>query len=253
MVRPGYDTVNQMPTAAFVLSIALMLPFLFWGVHTLRERYIRHEELPWQTEIVSLAGVAVFLAAELILLRIWMGNVGVFFAFTALSLLAASTALYGPMFVSAASRAAVNLIHPPLDREVDEPKFNIAESLESQGDHDGALREYMVTARIFPKDSETAFRVANVLCELDRFDEAATSFERGLRLTSDAERAVLATNRLADLYRDRLDRPDDGIRVLTEYLERFADSTHAGLVQRRLDRLTHAAASPAPSSSAESL
>ncbi len=242
-----------MAIVAFIASILLMLPFLAWGVHTLRERYVRHEELPRQLEILSLAGVAVFIAIELVLLRIWMGNVEIFYAFTALALVSASAALYGPMFVSVASRAAVNLIHPPHDREADEPRFNIAESLESQGDHEGALREYMVTARIFPKDSETAFRVANVLAELERFEEAAQSFERGLRLALDAERAVLATNRVADIYRDRLDRPEDATRVLMVYLERFAESTHAELVQRRLDRMTRAAASPTPNGAAKSL
>lgn len=242
-----------MAIVAFVASIVLMLPFLAWGVHTLRERYIRHEELPRQVEILSLAGVVVFIAIELVLLRIWMGNVEVFYAFTVLALVSASAALYGPMFVSVASRAAVNLIHPPHDREADEPRFNIAESLESQGDYEGALREYMVMARIFPKDCETAFRVANVFVELDRYEEAAQSFERGLGLAMDAERAVLAANRVADIYWDRLGRPDDAIRVLRGYLERFEGATQTELVQRRLDRMTRTMTSPTPNGAAESL
>jgi tetratricopeptide (TPR) repeat protein len=242
-----------MPIVAFAVSILLMIPFLAWGVHTLRERYVRHEEIPPHTEILSLAGVAVFLTCELVLLRVWMGSIGVFYAFTALALVAASTALYGPIFVSAASRAAVSFVHPPHQHEVQEPRFHPAEALEAQGDHDGALREYMVMARIFPKDSETALRVAHVLCELERFEEAVVSFERGLRLATDPERAVLATNRLADLYRDRLDRTGEAVRVLTTYLERFAGSTHAELVQRRLDRLTRATTTPTTNGAAESL
>jgi tetratricopeptide (TPR) repeat protein len=241
-----------MAIVAFVFSVLLMLPFLGWGVYTLRIRYVRHDELPRRVEVWSLLGVLAFLSVELILLRVWMGNVEVFYAFTALSLAAASTALYGPMFVSVASRTAVSMIHPPHDREVHEPQFNIAEALESQGDYDGALREYMVIARIFPRDSETAFRVAHLLCELGRYQEAAASFERGLRLATDAERAVLATNRLADVYRDRLDRPDDAVRILEEYVDRFSESSHVALVQRRLERITHAA-TPTPDGAAESI
>ncbi len=241
-----------MPIAAFVLSILLMLPFLAWGVHTLRERYVRHEEISRPAELLSLIGVALFIALQLVLVRVWMGNVSVVFAFTALALVAASTALYGPIFVSYMSKTAVDLIHQPEDRHADEPRFNLAEALESQGDNDGALREYMVMARIFPKHSETAFRVAHVLIELDRLEEAAESFERGLSLATDAERAILATNRLADLYRDRLDRHDEAVRVLTVFIERFAQSPHAELAQRRLDRLTSAAGATR-SEAAESL
>ena len=215
-----------------------MLPFLGWGIHTLRERYVRHEELSSHIELLSLVGVALFLAVELALVRVWMGDVSVFFAFTALALVAASTALYGPMFVSYASRTAVDLVHPHEEGPADEPRFTTAEARESQGDFDGALREYMVIARIFPKDSETAFRVAHVLNELDRFDEAVASFERGIRLATDPERAVLAVNRVADIYRDRLNRPDDAAHALKAFIDRFEGSPQAELVKRRVDRMS---------------
>jgi tetratricopeptide (TPR) repeat protein len=247
-----------MSIAAFIASIVLMLPFLAWGIHTLRERYVRHEEISRQTELLSLIGALLFIAFELALVRVWMGDVSVFFAFTALGLVAASTALYGPIFVSYMSRTAVDLIHPQDDRPADEPRFTTAEALESQGDCEAALREYMVIARIFPKDSETAFRVAHVLNELDRYDEAAASFERGLRLATDPERAVLAVNRLADLYRDQLDRPSDAERALRTFLDRFEGSPQAELVQRRVDRLARTAAQAGeiaeldPSASAQS-
>jgi len=222
---------------AFVVTVGLMIPFLAWGIFLLRERYLLHHELPLRVEVYSLIGVIGFLSVQLILIRVWMGDVSAFYAFTALSLAAASTALYGPTLVSVVSQEIVNLMHPPHDQRSEEPNFSLAEGLEARGDHEGALREYMVMARIFPKDAETAFRVGHVLIELERFDDAAASLERGLHQSTDPERALLATNRLSDLYRDRLGKADDAARTLQAYLDRYGDSARAELVTRKLERL----------------
>lgn len=227
-----------MPIFAFALSILLMLAFLAWGIYTLRERYVRHEDLPQHIEVATLIGVVIFLALELVLIRVWMGSIEVFYAFTALALLAASTALYGPTFVSVVSRIVVDMLHPPNEQHAEEPHFGPAEALEGEGDYEGALREYMVIARVFPKDAEAAFRVAGVLCELERFEEAADSFTRGLTLCAEPERALLATNRLADVYQHQLGRTDKAAETLEGYLEKFPQVARAELVRRKLDRLT---------------
>jgi tetratricopeptide (TPR) repeat protein len=225
-----------------------MVPFLLWGVHTLRERFLRHHDLPLRVEVYSLLGVFAFLTVQLSLIRVWMGEIGAFYAFTALALAAASTALYGPMLVSVISQEIVNLMHPPHDQRNDLPNYGLAEGLESRGDLDGALREYMVMARIFPKDGETAFRVGHVLCEMQRYEEAAASFERGLHQAGDTERSLLATNRLSDLYRERLARPGDAANTLQAYLDRFGDSPRAEMVARKLERLQRATP-PSPNGS----
>lgn len=226
-----------MAIGAFVVTVLLMIPFLAWGIYLLRERYLLHHELPFRIEVYSLLGVIGFLTVQLMLIRAWMGDVSAFYAFTALALAAASTALYGPTLVSVVSQEIVNLMHPPREEHVDAPNFSLAEGLEARGDHEGALREYMVTARIFPKDAETAFRVGHVLIELERFEEAAASLERGLHQSTDPERALLATNRLSDLYRERLGRVDDAARTLQAYLDHYGDSPRAELVIRKLERL----------------
>ncbi len=226
-----------MATLAFGISILLMVPFFGWGVHTLRERYLLHHDIPLRVEVYSLLGVIGFLSVQLWLIRVWMGEVGAFFAFTVLALAAASTALYGPMLVSVISQEIVNLMHPPHDARDDMPNYNLAEGLETRGDLDGALREYMVMARIFPKDGETAFRVGHLLCEMQRWEEAAASFERGLQQAGDTEKSLLATNRLSDLYRERLGRPDEAAATLQAFLDRFGNSPRAELVARKLERL----------------
>jgi len=228
-----------MAIVAFVISGLLMVPFFLWGVHLLRERYLLHRDIAMRIEVYSLLGVVAFLTVQLMMIRVWMGEVGAFYAFTALSLAAASTALYGPTLVSVVSQEIVNLVHAPHEHDANVPNYNLAEGLEARGDHEGALREYMVMARVFPKDSETAFRVGHVLIELQRFEEAAASFERGLHQAADAdpERALLATNRLSDLYRERLGRPDDAAQTLQAYLDRYGDTPKAELVSRKLERL----------------
>jgi tetratricopeptide (TPR) repeat protein len=228
-----------MAVVAFAMSVALMLPFFFWGVHLLRERYLLHRDIPMRVEVYSLLGVVAFQTVQLMLIRIWMGEITAFYAFTMLAIAAASTALYGPTLVSVVSQEIVNLMHPPHDARTEEPNFSMAEGLEQRCDYEGALREYMVMARVFPKDSETAFRVGHVLIELERFEEAAASFERGLHQAAgaDPERALLATNRLSDLYRERLGRMDDAAMTLQAYLDRYGDTAKAELVARKLDRL----------------
>ncbi|NTV80676.1 MAG: hypothetical protein HGA24_04550, partial [Candidatus Aminicenantes bacterium] len=42
-----------------------------------------------------------------------------------------------------------------------EPQYAPAEALERDEDYDGALREYMVIARIFPKDPTALLRIVN--------------------------------------------------------------------------------------------
>lgn len=238
------ETGYHMAVLSFVLSIALMAPFLAWGIYTLRERYLLHHDIPRALEIKTVIGLILFLSAQLVLLRIWIGSIEVFYAFALLGLLAASTALYGPVIISVLSQTIVDALHPVQEHAESEPHFGPAEALEGECDYDGALREYMVLARIFPKHAEPAFRVASVLCELERFDEAADSFERGIRLCMDAERALFATNRLADLYTNRMDCADRAIAILESYLDRFPEAGRQDLIQRRIARLRNNTAQP---------
>lgn len=227
-----------MTILSIILSVALMLPFLAWGIHTLRERYVLHEEIPRKVEVATLCGVALFVIVQLALLRQWMSHLEALYIFTVLSVFVASSALYGHMLISVASQLVVDFVHPPTEDRTHAPRFGPAEALEAGGDSDGALREYMVIARIFPRDAETAFRTGNVLAELSRFDEAGAAFERGLSLTTDSERALVVTNRLSDIYQRELDRMDDARRVLSEYIDRHPNGNRTELVKKKLERMT---------------
>ncbi len=231
-----------MAVVFFILSALLMAPFLAWGIYTLRERYVLHGEIPRRVELATLGGVLAFYIVQLLLIRLWIGGVEVLYIFTLLSLLVASTALYGPMLVSVASQAVVNLIHPPREDYSHTPHFGPAEALEEVGDFDGALREYMVMARIFPKHAEAALRTGHAFAELERYDEAVEALERGLAMLDEPGRALMITNRLSDVYLRQLDREEDARRVLTAYLRRFPDASHVKSVKSKLDRISNLAA-----------
>ena len=241
-----------MAVAALILFVLLMIPFLGWGIYTLRERFVLHEEIPHRVEVATLCGVMLFCFLQLVLVKQWTGAMGALYIFTGLGLMVASTALFGPMLVSVAARLVVDFIHPQTEGHADVPHFAPAEALEEGGDLEGALREYMVMARIFPRDAETAFRTGHALAELGRHEDATSAFERGLSISSHAERALMITNRLADIYLRDLDRETDARRVLSEYIERYPEGNRVQLVRDKLERMSKSAA-PAASESANGL
>ncbi len=232
-----------MTNLAFIVSASLMVPFFAWGVYTLRERYVLHEEIPRHVEVATLCGVVLFCMVQLFLSRHWMGGIEILYVFTVLSLLVASTALFGPMFVSVASQAVVDLIHPHAEAQSHTPHFGSAQALEETGDVEGALREYMVMARIFPKHAETALHAGNALAELGRYEEAVETLERGLAMLEEPERALMITNRLSDIYLRQLKREEDAVRVLRSYLGRFPEGNRVESVKRKLERISNSSAS----------
>lgn len=232
-----------MANLAFTLSALLMVPFFAWGIYTLRERYVLHEEIPRHVEVATLCGVVIFGIVQLLLSRQWMGRIEILYVFTVLSLLVASTALYGPIFISVASQAVVDFLHPHREAQSHTPHFGPAQALEENGDLEGALREYMVMARIFPKHPETSLRTGNAFAGLGRYEEAVEALERGLALLKEPERALIVTNRLSDIYLRQLEREEDAVRVLTSYLDRHPEGKRVESVKKKLERISNASAS----------
>ena len=214
-----------------------MIPFLAWGIYTLRVRFQFHEDFAPKVEAITLAFITVFLIVEFVLLRTWMVNSPVFYLFSIVGLVVSTAALYGAMLVSLASHLLVDLVTQAEPGDSDIPHYAPAEALEQIGDHEGALQEYLVIARIYPKDASATLRIANSLVKLTRYSEAAEFFEKGLDLLSDEERGLRITNRLSDIYHRQLNRPDDAVRVLENYLAKYPDSSRLEAVRKRLARI----------------
>jgi tetratricopeptide (TPR) repeat protein len=220
-----------------LLSVILLIPYFGWGLYVLRQRFRHDLELNHALEVATLAGLAVFYAIEIALLRSAMQGLPVLFFFALLGLVVSSAALYGPMLVSLISFVIVEAVMPIEHSPVNEPRYGPAEALERQGDYEGAIKEYMVIARVFPKDPTAALRVADNYMKLGQPEEAAPWFERALVRLDSPQKSLLVANRLSDVYTRHLDRPADGLRVLEEFVGRYPSAEQAEHVRQRIKGL----------------
>ncbi len=219
------------------LSALLLIPYFAWGIYTLRVRYRYHEDLSIVTEAITLLAVAVFYAVETVLLHTSMKHSGPYFVFAVLGLTASGTALYGSTAISLASQLLVDVVAPAERSKTREPRYGPAEALEREGDYEGALREYMVLARIFPKEPQILMRIGDLYMTLSRCEEAAPWFERALDRLTVPEKSLQITNRLCEIYSRHLDRPQDSIRLLEAYIAKFPNEEYVESVTARLSRL----------------
>ncbi|PCJ65085.1 MAG: hypothetical protein COA73_02910 [Candidatus Hydrogenedentota bacterium] len=227
-----------------ITSLLLLIPYIGWGVYTLRLRYVYHEELETLWEGCTLVLVGLFCGIEILLLRSLSGDSVAYYLFSVLGIFSATAALYGPMLVSLAAHMVVEMIHPDRLEDDTSPNFGPAESLEEMGDWEGALLEYTVFARIFPKNPEPVLKMADMMMELDRLENAARMFERGLFLLDDENREWKIINRLAGLYENQMDNPKEAIRVLNIHIDFYPESEIVDTIEQRIERLRNKEAHP---------
>lgn len=221
----------------------MVFAYLGGGVYALRLRYRFHQEFSAAAEAITLALVTLFLVIETYLLRRQMSDAPILHMFSLLGLVVSAAALYGPTFVSVVSRTLVDLLYPPEPAKTHEPRFQPANALERDGDFEGALREFIIIARTFPRDPAAILRCADLCITLERPAEAAAWYERAIPLISDPEQCLGATNRLCEIYQRTLTRPQDAVRILDVFLSRFAQSEYAESIQARRNRINQAIAS----------
>ena len=220
-----------------ILSGLMVIPFFGWGIYTLRLRFRYHEDIHMAVEAVTLAAVAIFYAIEIYLLREYIGRFQVFYVFAVLGLVVSGSALYGPMGASLLSQLVVDTIAPGERSKTQEPRFAPAEALERENDYEGALREYMVIARIFPREPALHVRIADAYMMLSKPEEAVQWFERALRYIESPEKSLQVTNRLCEIYSRQLGRREEAGRLLEAYLEKYPEGEYAASVRERLKRL----------------
>lgn len=236
-----------------IIAVLLFIPFVGWGIYILRLQLQFREEMEPVAKWATVVGVALFFIIELNLLRVGLSGNRLYYLMTAMALMVSTTALYGHLFVSIASQLAVDMIHPPQEQESETPQFSSAEALEEIGDYTGALNEYFVLARIFPKDPEPVLKIADAYIHLNDIENAVVYFEKGLAGIGFPDRAIRITNRLVGIYDKQLERPDDARRILKEFVARFPSSEHVNSVKAKLDRMDAKKEEPKPFKSATGL
>jgi tetratricopeptide (TPR) repeat protein len=131
----------------------------------------------------------------------------------------------------------VDMLMPPERSKTREPRYAPAEALEQQADYAGALGEYLVIARIFPRDPAVLTRIGEMHMRLDEPREAVRWFERALVCIESAEKCLQVTNRLCTIYSRQLESPHETQRLLAEFIEKYPDTPYAVSVRERLARL----------------
>lgn len=224
----------------WILSGLLLIPYLICGVWLLHLRFRARIDIGPRYEALTAAAIVLFFAFEIGLLKAWLSPHPLQLMLSFIGLFSSAIALYGHVAISLASRLVVDIVMPgPLDYS-HEPQYGAAEGFERQGDYAAAANEYMVLAKMFPKESKATLRVADNLMKLHRLEEAAEWFQRGLTLLATPEQSLPVTNRLFELYYRGLDRQEDARVVLVAYVERFPASEYAESVKKRLYRLEEA-------------
>lgn len=227
--------------------VLFLVPYVGWGLYTLRLRYRYHEELPLGTEAITVGVILIFYLVELYLLKWSLAAVPVFMIFAMLGLFVSGAALYGPLGVSFFSRLLVDLVMPAERSKTREPRYAPAEALERDCDYGGALNEYLVIARVFPRDATVLTRIGELHMKLEQPEEAVRWFERALVCIDSAEKSLNVTNRICTIYTRQLQSPHDTQRLLAEYIDKFPDTPYAVSVRERLARLRESGQRPCES------
>ena len=231
---------------AMILSLIGLIPYFGWGIYALRLHYRYHEDLKPVVAAITLVAVSLFYLLQTILLRVFLQDQPGYFLFALMGLFVSGAALYSNMAVSLLSQLLVDAIVPGDRSKTNEPRYGPGEALERLGDYDGAIDEYLIIARIFPKEPKPLLHVADNYVKLEKPGEAVRWFERALRLIKDPDDALQVVNRACSIYLRNLNQPMDAIRVLEDYLEKFSGSEFVSVVETRIERIEKEMDAPSP-------
>lgn len=226
------------------LALIMLVPYFAWGIYALRLKYRFHEDLSLMVEAGTLLGLMLFYYVEFILLREALETSKVQFMVAVLGLITSGAALYGHMAVSFSARLIVEAVVPGPDARDDGPRLGPAEALERQRDFEGALQEYYVIARTFPKDHKVHLRIAQLHIQLGRPDESLQWFHRAEKWANTEASALSVANRLAEVLERSLERHDDAREALQAFLDRYPAYKDADAMRARIASIGTKAAAP---------
>lgn len=214
----------------------MLIPFFGWGIYLLRRRFLYFEESTVTLEVLTVFFVGFFFWVETLVLRQALTGQLLLYLAAILGLSIAGFALYAHVFISLLSRVVVDMVAPGQDTAVDQPRFGPVDALERQGDYDAALGEYLVLARIYPRNVEVLSRTANIHVVLERPAEAVEWYLRARKRAVRADDALEAVNSLCRLYDNELALAEKAEYQLARFIRDFPDSPDVDIVRDRLSR-----------------
>jgi len=219
------------------LTLILLVPYFAWGIYSLHRRFVLHEEWPFAVEVATIAGLTLFYWATLSVMRTYISDRPALLVFSGICLFASSLALYGHMMIGIASRIIVDAVMISDHTVSTSPRLGPAESLERQKDYEGAYKEYLVLARMYPRDTTVKLRLADNCVLLGRPEEAAEWLDRALLRVASAEDHATVASRLAEIAERRLEDPERARAALRAFLQKHPDTDDARHFADRLERV----------------
>lgn len=216
-------------------ALTSMFMFVAFGIWSLHKRFQKFEEWSFSTQLFVLLGVAIFYLIEIQSLSILLKESVVQFIFALLGLLVAGLALYGHIVVSVTSRMLVEVLVPDNPAAATIPRTGPAEALERHQDWEGALNEYYILARMYPRNAMLCIRAANNLVRLNRNEEAVAWFQRAIKYTDKPEDNLAIVRRLCDTL-ETLNQPEKINEALRTFAERFPEQGDAKSVLTDLSK-----------------
>lgn len=199
-----------------IIGILLLVPFFGWAIYLLRRRFVYYVENTMTLEALTAVGLVLFFWVESTVLRHALDQHMLWYLFSILGLVVASFALYAHVIISLASRILVDLVIPGDQAATNQPRFGPVDALERSEDYEGALQEYLVLARIYPRNFEVLRRTGRVHEILDQPEDAITWYHRARKRAGSASEALVAVNRLCALYDGALDQPEQADAALDQ-------------------------------------
>lgn len=233
----GYSQTSTRDFALLIASEILLIPYIGWGIYLLRRRLRLYDEIAPLTMGLTLAGVAVFFVIEMAVLEVALRDSLLIYIFAMLGLMVSCAALYGHVLVAFLSWLVVDFFMPGAVREGDKPRMGPAETLEREGDHEGALEGYRVLARIYPTHAEIAMRVAENLARLGRAGEELEWVGRARRHANDTAHELALVIRACEFYEHLLQDAEGARTLLRNFLQAHPHGDEAALALERLARV----------------
>ena len=113
-----------------------------------------------------------------------------------------------------------------------------AETAKRRKDFQKAAAIYKEESDENPSDVETRRRLAEVLVELKRFDDAIGELEEGISLCQEDDSGSSLMLRMADIIERDLGEKERSARVLRDLIERYPNSYYAKFARERLQRMS---------------
>jgi len=115
--------------------------------------------------------------------------------------------------------------------------YDKAEAAEARHDFETAASLYEQEIASDPEDHEAHRRLGELLVKMGRAREGAARLERALELAEQADERCAAAFRLAEVYHDQLDDPEQALRLYTLIARSHPGNRLARYARERAERL----------------